>query len=650
MTSNLKRPRSDEDGNPSSMMLNTLLSEGRWEQVIERLNRFPSEAATLRDPSPLAVACRSGAPIQCVKFILEAAPDRLRHVLDSRGTPLHEAVVCEYIGLDVIDLLLKTDEQQGNDTTRATLLQDVDGFTPLHLLIRRRFQSHIQKCNEDSNLMKILEMLVSSCPEAVVIPDRGEYEEPPIVYAIKANIYAPSLGSEDDTLSRVERQIYEMVYTMLKHAPSAAAQVFSGFRGQYTALHSAVFHGRYTSTIELLLETEKNFPASTKAALLTNTQCELPLHFCAMRGERPRTVAVLAKAAPEAVLKRDATGLTPFHWLWIRFISTLLALDEDRRGGEELNILVRTSTPILYESSRYDEFATIEQGDFDADLHLIKRLDPPVDFLRMRHIPIEVSGHDNCFRWANQSYEVLNKIRDRYCKREENDEQTWTRQEVIVSLFWVKSVSLLQASNIAQPGIMPQGDSIFVHTAFASVCCLPPAAHLVARLFPDELSIRDLRGRLPIHYAACRPWHRWDWQREDNINEAAAARLLGGESLDVLRVAIDASSKEAMHVYDNENRLVLHCAIETFVRACSPRSQIISHCSIRNILLMLRELVQCHPESLHKRDGKTMLVPFLEAAAIATEQRAQSCYRDELSLSITYVLLRQNPAIISEVI
>ena len=40
-------------------------------------------------------------------------------------------------------------------------------------------------------------MIVSSCPEAVVIPDRGEYEEPPIVYALKANIFAPSLGSED---------------------------------------------------------------------------------------------------------------------------------------------------------------------------------------------------------------------------------------------------------------------------------------------------------------------------------------------------------------------------------------------------------------------------------------------------------------------
>lgn len=369
-----------------------------------------------------------------------------------------------------------------------------------------------------------------------------------------------------------------------------------------------------------------------------------------MRGERPRTVALLAKTAPEAVFKRDATGLTPFHWLWIRFISTLLALNEDRRGGEELSIHLRSRIPITYECSRYDEFATIEQGDFDADLHLIKRLDPPVDFLRMRHIPVEVSGSDDCFRWAKQSYEILNKIRERYRKRGENEEQTWTRQEVIIALFWTKSVSLLEASNVAQPGIMPAGDFIFVHTAFASSCCLPPTALLVARLFPEEIRLRDLRGRLPIHYAACRKWHEWDWPKEDSANDAAAARLLRGESLDIVRVAIDVSPREAMTVSDNDNRLVLHCAVETFVRACCHRSHMISGPSIQSMLSLLQTLVRCNPESLQRRDGRTMVFPFLEAAAIATECRALAYNQDEIPLSITYILLRQNPAIIAELI
>jgi hypothetical protein len=261
--------------------LTQLVHERDWQGAIERVKQCPEEAVAL-NPSPLSIACRSGAPLECVRSLLEAAPERLRHVLDSRGTPLHEAIVCETTTVDVIDILLKTDEAlegKCDVPTRATLLQDVDGFTPLHLLIRRRFQSHILSTENDMSLMEILEMLARSCPEAVVIPDRGEYEEPPIVYALKANIYAPSLGAEDDTMVRIERQIYEMVRTMLKHAPFAAAQVFSGFRGQYSALHSAVFHGRYTSTIDLLLQTEDRFLSDQKAALLTNTQAELPLHF-----------------------------------------------------------------------------------------------------------------------------------------------------------------------------------------------------------------------------------------------------------------------------------------------------------------------------------------------------------------------------------
>ena len=268
----------------------------------------------------LALSCRLGAPYDCVKEILDAAPGKLQHLVDSRGTPLHEAIVCDEIGPKVIDYLLQVDERLACDgdsnSLRAAMIQDVDGYTPLHLLIRRRFQSHVladTNENEKSDFIEILELLVRSCAEAVVIADRGEYEESPIVMAIKANIYAPMLQSDGTTTTRIERHIYDMVNCMLQHYPAAASRVFNGYRGQYTALHSAVFHGRCSDTIELLLNAEKESPSNTsrKVCLLGNTQGELPLHFCAMRGEPPRTVALLAKAAPEAISKRDASGLTP---------------------------------------------------------------------------------------------------------------------------------------------------------------------------------------------------------------------------------------------------------------------------------------------------------------------------------------------------
>ena len=225
--------RSGRDEDTDGLSLVTLLELGYWDAATQRARENPLQVSRSINPSPLAVACRSGAPYECVHTILKAAPEHLRRVLDSRGTPLHEAIVCEKTGSKVVELLLQTDEQLGKETTRATLLQDVDGFTPLHLLIRRRFQTHIlASSGEDTSLMQILEMLVRSCPDAVVIPDRGEYEEPPIVYAIKATIYAPSLGSEVSTIARVEGQIYEMVDCMLRYNPSAASRVFTGYRGQ----------------------------------------------------------------------------------------------------------------------------------------------------------------------------------------------------------------------------------------------------------------------------------------------------------------------------------------------------------------------------------------------------------------------------------
>lgn len=282
-------------GREENVCVRSLISQRRWEEAVEMVKSCPEEANSSTDPSPLALACRLGAPASCVKAMIDSCPQKLRHVVDSRGTPLHEAIVCENVGADVIQALLEADEALGIETTRATLLQDVDGFTPLHVLIRRRFQSDILT---DDGMMEILEMLVKSCAQAVVVPDRGEYEEPPVVYALKANLYAPLLGSEDATTARVERRIYEMVACMLEHYPEAACCVLAGYRGQYTAVHSAVFHGRSPHTLELLLKAESRRQPSSTACLLANTQGEMPLHFCTMRGEPPQSVALLAQAAP----------------------------------------------------------------------------------------------------------------------------------------------------------------------------------------------------------------------------------------------------------------------------------------------------------------------------------------------------------------
>jgi len=664
-----------------------------WERAVKHVQAHPEEAAAPRDPSPLALACRYGAPLPCVQALLKAAPEKVRHMLDARGTPIHEAIVCETVGPETIAALLQVDESLGtSSTTRATLLQDVDGYTVLHLLIRRRFQSHIMyeqdededdatRNNNNNNnnstnaMMQILEMLVRSCPEAVVIPDRGEYEEPPIVYALKANIYAPSLGSEDATLARVEQQIHDMVACMLRHCPTAASRVFTGYRGQYTALHSAVFHGRYTTTIDLLLRTERENQETNsrqKAALLANTQGEMPLHFSAMRGERSQTVALIAQAAPEAICARDTSGLTPFHWLWVRQVCNMLALDRDGRGESSTialpnNPLGRaannnnnngnnnmSATSFSTQVSRYAAFSALEQGDFDRDLQLIKRMDPPVDFLRMRHIPTEVLGPTDCFRWAEQSVTVLKEVRDRYQQQQQQQQQqnaaddldqerntVWNRRQVISSLFWTKVVALLEAGRpILEDG--PQGDDILVHTAFATPSCSPAVVSVVAALYPEELSLRDEKGRWPIHYAAQRAWNVWDFPREGQ-EAPASGTLLMHETLRVLCLALDLSPAESLCTPDMTGRWVLHQVIETLCRATARSLQWSSMAP--DMLQLVKEIVQIYPDVLTKADGKTNLVPFLQAST--AEQEGSS---ELFSISLSFELLRMDPSVLNSML
>lgn len=625
--------------------LDILCKMNEWNEVTKRVKDHPEQAeiANAQRTTPLALACRLGAPIDCVKVLLDACPEKIRVSLPSRGTPLHEAIVCESTTCEVIRLLLDYDEKL--DGPRAILAQDVDGHTPLHLLIRRRSPSHVLT-ESSSTWNAILEMLVKSCPEAVGIPDWGEYEESPLVMALKANQY---VASSDDLYPRIEMRIHEIVETMLKYNPEASSKVLKGTRGQYTALHSAVFHGRCSDTIKLLLEAEQRISDSPKAALLGNTQGELPLHFAAMRGEAPRSIALLGSAAPMAIVTRDASGLTPLHWLWIRFISTFLSLGERQLTGK---VELEPMAPSCKDSDEYSRYWHVERGHFSADLILIRRIDPPLDFLRMRHIPHELYNNstDMVLRWIERSCEVLINMRER------DQEITslrveWTLEEVVHSLFWTKVVSLLRAYAKAQHADSREFHP--VHAAMSSPVCPSAIAHITSLMFPQHLAVPDQDGLFPLHHAARRKWHAFDWRNGEE--DSAAIKLLRGESLMLLKNAIQVSPPFVTRVTDSGGRLVLHHVIETFVAACSRSRRMSTHENVLSSMFdVMKSLLTLYPESLERRDGKVMLYPFQQATAAATKHRSQPSpnghpvpFPDEMPLSIVYMLLRENPLLVS---
>lgn len=640
-----KRQRTEEVEEVLEEEVYSLCCCRKWQEVESRVLANPALALT-KDPkgaTPLALACRAGAPVSCIKALLDAAPWHVRLLIPSRGTPLHEAVICELVDLETVRLLLDADEKIVDGSPRATLMQDVDGHTPLHLLIRRRSPGHILE-EDNSEWMAFFELLVESCPEAAGVPDRGEYEEPPLVMALKAHLYAATSADDDELLyPRYEMRIHEMVNIMLKHYPQAASQTLEGARGQYTALHSAVFHGRCSDTIQLLLQAEAETVSveNPKATLLANTQGEIPLHFAAMRGEPPRSIGLLGNAAPMAVQKRDTSGLTPLHWLWIRFVGTILSLDDRQLTG---TVDLEPKAVEEDDDCPYSKYWHVERGDFSQDLILIRKYDPPLDFFRMRHIPPELyDNREGNLSWAERPAELLAVMRERDGESL-NEAAEWTRAEVVSSLFWVKVVSLLKAYAKTQHD--PVGTFHLVHTAMSSPCCPPPVAHITSLLFPDELTVRDSDGRFPLHHATLREWQPFDWKNDEN--DTAALKLLEGESLELVKNAIAVSPPGVFRVVDNAGRLPLNYLIESFVGACS-RCRIMSPshtATVASMLDTLKEIIQRHPEALERRDGETKLYPFLQATAAAASPPPAS-FSEEMPLSIVYMLLRENPLLVA---
>ena len=110
-----KQPREGEDDDDEDYEdLYALIESKDWAKAAIRAKQNPTEVSdydTKREPSMLALCCRLGAPYYCIKEIVDASPTQLRHLVDARGTPLHEAIVCDDIGPKVIDYLLQVDEK-----------------------------------------------------------------------------------------------------------------------------------------------------------------------------------------------------------------------------------------------------------------------------------------------------------------------------------------------------------------------------------------------------------------------------------------------------------------------------------------------------------------------------------------------------------
>jgi len=351
-------------------------------------------------------------------------------------------------------------------------------------------------------------------------------------------------------------------------------------------------------------------------------------------------------------------------------VSTLLAVEDGRGNSITVPLRIRTSSQIRDKKNAGESlefsFSSLEQDNFEADFMLLRKIDPTVDFLRMRHIPTEVQEASEALQWAEHSAAVLKGVRRRLeslVNQQEDAERVkgdasnrdevvvLTRLEAITTLFWIKVVSLLKAVATGDNDRREEnGDLSVVRTAFESGCCPPLVARIVALLLPNEFSQPDSSGRVALHYAAMRPWHAWEWPREDGTSESASSKLLNLESASLLRNAMSLSSVEAARHRDNVGRLPIHYMISTCIQACCASGRSCSEDPVIEMLEILGFFVKLNPVSLNVCDPVSGLLPFLQASAESTKainsNANASSIRDEFALSIVFLLLRQDPSLV----
>ena len=226
-----------------------------------------------------------------------------------------------------------------------------------------------------------------------------------------------------------------------------------------------------------------------------------------------------------------------------------------------------------------------------------------------------------------------------------------------------------------------------VHEACRSAANPAAVAMIYIKLFSDQLFQQDDDGQLPLHKVACRGL---GWEPLGSDIDARDA-YLADETLTLLREVLSESHEEAPRVYDKSKRLPLHCAVESLVTSLvmGKKRRALLHAEAKVALQKHRRihveiaiqclavLLQANSSALQRRDGKTGLFPFMQAAIPHTNDCAIIKYTSDLShrpgfdvgvgfhsmesevieeddveaesdqITIIYYLLREDPSVIS---
>jgi hypothetical protein len=600
------------------------VSSKSWLSHVHGVNVTTPVNGGERGATGLSMAVRSRAPRHAIEQLLRANFDLIGVIPPTGGTVLHDAFKCR-VEDGALDVLVRAavhhDQQRSSRGHQASpLLDRTDEFgrTALHYMIGRMVRS-LERGDPTSYICwNLMTRMVECCPSTVGTIDADG--NTPLVLLLLVSRFE----GDEGRARQCEDEIFHLVRFMVERCPGAvkvarrlprpwhyyfqfercedthdrrqAHTLFVHGDGTPSPLSCAIAQHRSLDTLKVLLEANRQLDAGACTAVVTHHR-EVPLHIAvSMRasvdilqqliGEEPRTVSV-----------PDNHGLLPLDWVWIRYTLDMCSwpircfsnVAPSRRRYITSNFLEwheRVSNQHLGISKSYQDSSFLE-GNCPLTLDLLKRIS---------HLLPIMAGHSQ----AKDSSILIDR----------DDGSAF---------------------------------ALLLHAACAVNCPLALVA-LACEAHPNQLGSKDeQRKRLPLHYASSRSGYTAQFPI------GVTNQLQGMEEVSPVDYVLG-KQPLACRVVDGLNQLPLHIAIDHAkgegrrrrrrlpysLDACASSTPLPERTGHRSSHRPVDAILSHYPEALQRRDGRTKLFPFQQAAE-GRDGDAELCF----------LLLRRDPTLIT---
>jgi hypothetical protein len=585
---------------PSEPELIRLCRAKTWIAASERTQSHPTEAVPTdfavrgEASTAVAVAVRSRAPIQVIQGLLNANFHQVQVCHLARGSIIHEALK-HRAGDDVLECLVRAVVEYEPLTGRSGsgyLLghKDEVGRTALHYMVDRIVRS-LDRGTLSQAEWDITRLLVQAHPESVSTIDADG--STPLVLLLLIPRFFYDVGGLN-----LEEEVFRMVQLMLGVCPTAVKvsrrlprpwHYQFKFSDQDSMVHGdgvpsplscALLHGRSLETINLLLDSNKKVGVNACRAVVTHYR-EVPLHIAASMRCPVEVISRLVEEDAGIIGIGDTHGLGALDWVWIR------------------HTLDWCSSP--------DPFA-------------------PTIVSRRRYV------NNNFLDWHK-------RVSNEYVGIDRSVESTLSpavralKRRLKDDIFNRISVLLpaMAAASIENETSLMIDDNIHKFPLLHAACyanCPMAMVEIAFQVFPGMIFCRDEHlDRLPLHFAAS----RGGYTAQFPIGVSCNLQCLEENSPVNLVLS---KFPEASRVVDGQDQLPLHIAID-YAKKVSEENRTFHSESWGVSTLEIDALLDVYPEALQRRDGKTSLFPF--------QQAAEGCNGN---IDVTYELLRRDPSLL----